>query len=180
MISQALSTLTLEATRSEAGSCSETSARFVLKVEQKRRNIHQCDKRNGENGSDALVICHPRHLKPSTEIWWKNSPSLLGVGAWFRKHWKRSPVGFYSRPVLSVMYLQAPGDPNNVVLQNLWKFWCCFGLEQTRHSRVTERWKPQLRRAKRCSRSNGHNEAQPAACPKLLREGILSLHSFVS
>lgn len=108
MISQALSTLTLEAPRSEAGSCSETSARFVLKVEQKWRNIHQCDKRNGENGSDALVICHPRHLNPSTEIWWKNSPSLLWVGACFRKHWKRSSVGFYSRPVLSVCICRHP------------------------------------------------------------------------
>lgn len=79
-----------------------------IKVEQKWRNIHQCDKRNRQNGNDTLVICYPCHLKPLTETRWKNSPSLLRISTLFRKYWERSPVDFYSHRVLGVRICRRP------------------------------------------------------------------------
>lgn len=87
-----------------------------IKVEQKWRNIHQCDKRNRQNGNDTLVICYPCHLKPLTEMWWKNLPSLLRISTLFRKHQERSPLNFYSYPVISLCICRCPAT------QTMWLY----------------------------------------------------------
>lgn len=90
-----------------------TSVLHII-VEQKWINIHQCDKRNRQNGNDTLVICYPGHLKTSTETWWKNSPSLFPVSTLFRKHWERSPVDFF--PLLHVCI------SGHLVTQTMWLY----------------------------------------------------------
>lgn len=116
IISQALSTPTLVGPKIRSQVLFWNISVLHIKVEQKWRNIHQCDKRNRQNGNGTLVICYPGHLKPLIEMWRKNFPSLLQVSTLFRKHWGRSPVDSHSYPLMQVCIF------GHLMAQTMWLY----------------------------------------------------------